>query len=119
RVARAVTRQLREETFVEALVATGCKTPRILALHVLPNIASPIIVQVAIAFGTAVLAEASLSFIGLGAQPPMASWGEMLGTAAQTLYDASFLIYPPGVMLLLTVLAFQTFGDSLEHAMGS
>jgi peptide/nickel transport system permease protein len=119
RVVRAVTADVRGETYIEASRALGATTPRILATNVLPNTLGPLVVSLAIGLGTAVVAEASLSFIGLGIQPPTASWGNMLQTASANITQAPHLVYPPGIMVGLTVLAYQLLGDGLRSAFGT
>jgi peptide/nickel transport system permease protein len=119
RVARASTQAVREETYIEASRALGCTTRRIVARHVLPNMLAPVMVQVAILLGLAITIEASLSFIGLGAQPPTATWGSMLSTANSFMADAPHLVYVPGAMIAITVLAFSLLGDGLAKAFGT
>lgn len=119
RVARAPTINVRRETFIEASEAIGCTAPRILWRHVFPNVLSPILVQISVVAGIAVTAEASLSFIGLGVTPPTASWGSMLNSAYRTISEAPHMLYPPGVMIALTVLAFAAMGDGLRKALGT
>lgn len=118
RVVRGATLAVAEETFVRSATAIGSSTRRTLWVHVLPNIAAPLLVQVTILMGVALLAEASLSFIGLGVQPPDASWGSMLKAAYTNQYDAPYSVMPPGVAMLLTVLAFNTIGDAIRDAVG-
>ncbi|BCB90991.1 ABC transporter permease [Phytohabitans suffuscus] len=117
RVVRGATLSVAEETFVESATAIGCSTRRTLWVHILPNIAAPLLVQVTILMGVALLAEASLSFIGLGVQPPEASWGSMLGAAYRNQYDAPYAVVPPGIALVLTVLTFNTLGDALRDVL--
>ncbi|MDQ7910147.1 ABC transporter permease [Phytohabitans sp. ZYX-F-186] len=117
RVVRGATLAVAEETFIESAAAIGCSTRRTLWVHVLPNIAAPLLVQVTILMGVALLAEASLSFIGLGVQPPDASWGSMLGAAYRSQYDAPYAVVPPGIALVLTVLTFNTLGDALRDVL--
>ncbi|WP_062351806.1 ABC transporter permease [Herbidospora yilanensis] len=118
RVVRGATLAVAEETFVDSAVAIGSPTRRTLWVHILPNIAAPLLVQVTILMGVALLAEASLSFIGLGVQPPEASWGSMLKAAYTNQFDAPFSVVPPGVAMVLTVLAFNTIGDAIRDAVG-
>ncbi len=87
--------------------------------HLLPNTLSPLLVQVALTLGAAVTAEASLSFLGLGVQPPTASWGSMLSDGATNAQEAPFLVYPPGLVIAATVLAFLLVGDGLRRAIGT
>lgn len=119
RVARAATKDVRNETYILAARATGCRTRRTVFKHVLPNALAPILVEVAIMLGSAIIAEASLSFLGLGVRPPTASWGSMLTNATSTASEAPFLVYPPGIVIALTVLAFLLVGDGLRHALGA
>jgi peptide/nickel transport system permease protein len=107
-----------EETFVDSAVAIGSSTRRTLWVHILPNIAAPLLVQVTILMGVALLVEASLSFIGLGVQPPDASWGSMLKAAYTNQFHSPFSVVPSGVAMVLTVLAFNTIGDSIRDAVG-
>lgn len=83
---------------------------------VVPNVLGPLYIQMALGLGTFVTAEASLSFIGLGIPPPTASWGGMLRTASSSMAQAPFLVYPPGILIALTVLAFLLVGDGLRSA---
>ncbi|MGF0316445.1 ABC transporter permease [Nocardia fluminea] len=117
RVARASTMDVRGETYIEAAVALGCTASRTIIRHILPNVLPPIILVISVSLGTAVAAEASLSFLGLGAKAPAASWGSMLSTAASNMQLAPHLVWPPGVMIFLTVLAFTYLGDGVRRAL--
>ncbi|MFD6856199.1 ABC transporter permease [Rhodococcus sp. NPDC060090] len=117
RVARASTMDVRGDTYIEASVALGCSTFRTISRHILPNVMPPIVLVISVSLGTAVAAEASLSFLGLGAAPPAASWGAMLSTAASNMQLAPYLVWPPGVMIFLTVLAFTYLGDGVRRAL--
>lgn len=119
RVSRAAAQEVQAETFIEASYGIGCTTRRVLWRHVLPNIMSPLVVQVSILLGAAVAAEASLSFLGLGVRPPTASWGSMLSSGAQYVNRAQYLVYPPGICIALTVLAFALIGDGIRQALGT
>jgi peptide/nickel transport system permease protein len=119
RVARAQTQVVAGETFVEAARSIGFRQRTILWRHVLPNILSPVLVQVSLALGAAVTAEASLSYIGLGVQPPTASWGSMLREASPSMSQAPALVIAPGVVIALTVLAFALAGDGLRDALSA
>jgi len=119
RITRATTQEVREETFIEASRALGCRPRRILWKHIFPNTVSPVVVQSSLTLGTAILAEASLSFLGLGVRPPTASWGSMIFTASSVFYTDSFLVVAPGVAIMLTVLAFSIVGDAARDAMGA
>lgn len=116
RVVRAATLDLRRETFVEASRTIGCSRTRIVGRHILPNVVPVLVVQLSIMLGVAVTAEASLSFLGVGVQPPAASWGSMLNSAIANTFTAPFLIYPPGLAITLTVLALALVGDGLRKA---
>jgi peptide/nickel transport system permease protein len=118
RVARAAGMSVRNELYVEATRAMGCSTSRILFRHVLPNSASPLLVRVTFAFGAVVTAEASLSFLGVGARPPMSSWGTMVRDGFDNIYQVKWPLIAPGLMILLTILAFSTLGDGLRDALG-
>ena len=118
RMASAATQDVSGEAFLEASRAIGCSRTRILLWHVLPNILNSIIVQASLTVGSVILAEASLSFLGLGVQPPTPSWGGMLHDASGSLYEGSFLVLGPGLMIVLTVLACQFLADGLRDALG-
>jgi peptide/nickel transport system permease protein len=118
RVARGAAVSVAEETFIRSATAIGSSRRRILVVHVLPNIAAPVMVQVTILMGVALLVEASLSFLGLGVQPPDASWGSMLKAAYASQFKAPYAVVPPGVAMVLTVLAFNTIGDAIRDAFG-
>lgn len=118
RVVRASTLVVREQAYIAAAVATGGSSAWILRNHVLPNVASPLIVQLSLSMGFAILFEAALSFLGLGVQPPEASWGTMLGRSTQFMERAPFLVVFPGLAILLTVLAFNVLGDAVNDALG-
>jgi peptide/nickel transport system permease protein len=117
RIMRATASEVRHQTFIEAAAVIGCKRSRVLLHHVLPNSLSPLVVLLSVSFGTAVLAESGLSFLGLGARPPAASWGGMLAAASRRL-DLKYLLFAPGVALVLTVLACTVFADALNEALG-
>jgi peptide/nickel transport system permease protein len=119
RVSRATTRAVREETHIEASRALGYSTRRTILRHVLPNMIAPVLVQITILLGLAITIEASLSFLGLGVQPPTATWGSMLSDANAYMAEAPHLIYVPGAMIALTVLAFSLLGDGLARALGT
>lgn len=114
RVVRGAALATSRETFMESAESIGCRTRRIIWVHLLPNVAAPLLVQATILMGIALLAEASLSFIGLGVQPPDTSWGSMLADAYQNQYDAPFAAVAPGIALALTVLSFNVLGDTLR-----
>jgi peptide/nickel transport system permease protein len=114
RLVRAQVLAVREREFVEAARALGASNLRIFLLHILPNIVQPLIVQSAIGMAGAVLAEATLSFLGLGVPPPTASWGSMLDEARSHLFDAPHLVIFPALAVVLCVLCFNFLGDALR-----
>jgi peptide/nickel transport system permease protein len=116
RLARASSQSVSEELYVEACRAAGCSRWRILWRHLLPNASSPLLVEITFAAGAVITAEASLSFLGIGAQPPQVSWGLMLRDAFDEVYEASWLMIPPAIMIVLTILAFAIAGDGLRDA---
>ena len=115
RLMRAQVLKVREYDFVTAARALGAGDVRILLLHILPNAIQPLIVQASLGMAGAVLSEASLSFLGLGIQPPTASWGVMLNDARSFLRVAPHLLIVPGLAGMLTVLAFNFVGDGLRE----
>ncbi|MFO1168092.1 MAG: ABC transporter permease [Rhodoblastus sp.] len=117
RLARARTLVVRHELYVDAARCFGASTSHILWRHVLPNTVQPVIVQVTLLLAAALLAEASLSFLGLGVQPPNPSWGAMLARAYQAMDVAPEQMYPPGLAILFTALAFNALGESLRVAL--
>jgi peptide/nickel transport system permease protein len=117
RLVRAQLLAAREREFVEAARALGAGDLRIILRHILPNIIQPVIVQAAIGMAGAILAEATMSFLGLGVPPPTASWGSMLNDARSHLFDAPHLVLFPAVTLMLAVLAFNFIGDALRDVL--
>jgi len=115
RAARASTLSVMAQPYVEAATSTGAAVPRIVFRHILPNILAPLIVLATAGFGTAILAEASLSFLGVGTPPPQPSWGTMLsGSAQQYVRSAPYLAIFPGIAISLAVFGFNLLGDSLR-----
>jgi len=114
RLVRAQVLAAREREFVEAARAVGASDLRIFTRHILPNILQPLIVQAAIGMAGAVLAEATLSFLGLGVPPPAASWGAMLNDARPFLFEAPHLVIFPAIAVMLCVLSFNFLGDALR-----
>ncbi|HEU4981791.1 MAG TPA: ABC transporter permease [Acidobacteriaceae bacterium] len=114
RLVRGQVLAVREREFVEAARALGASDLRIFVRHILPNIVQPLIVQAAIGMAGAVLAEATLSFLGLGVPPPTASWGSMLNDARAHLFDAPHVVVPPAIAVMLCVLCFNFIGDALR-----
>lgn len=115
RLARARTLVVRQQLYVDAARCFGASHGHILWRHVLPNAIQPVLVQVTILLAGALLAEASLSFLGLGIQPPNPSWGAMLARAYQSMEIAPEQMYAPGIAILLTALAFNSVGESLRR----
>jgi peptide/nickel transport system permease protein len=114
RLVRAQVLAVREREYVEAARALGASDWRIVSRHILPNIIQPVIVQAAIGMAGAVLAEATMSFLGLGVPPPTASWGTMLNDARAHLFDAPHLVVFPALAVMLAVLSFNFIGDALR-----
>ena len=114
RLVRAQVMQVREREFVEAARALGASDLRILTRHILPNILQPLIVQAAVGMAGAVLAEATLSFLGLGIPAPAASWGTMLNDARSHLFDSPHMVFFPAVAVMFAVLSFNFIGDALR-----
>lgn len=117
RVVRGPVLALKEREFVEASRALGAPARRIVGRHILPNLASVLVVQTSIALSWAILTEASLSFLGLSAQPPTPSWGAMLNEGRQNLELAPHLAVFPGLAIMLAVLGFNLLGDGLRDAL--
>ena len=117
RVARGATIDAATNEYVEAARALGNPPWRVALRHVAPNIVPPVLVQATLAIATAIIAEASLSFLGLGQQPPAPSWGSMLNSAQRFLTQAPWLAVFPGAAIFLAVLAFNLVGDGLRDAL--
>ena len=117
RLVRAQVLAVKEKEFVEAARALGASDWRIVTSHILPNIIQPVIVQGAIGMAGAVLAEATMSFLGLGVPPPTASWGSMLNDGRAHLFDAPHLVLFPALAVMLAVLSFNFIGDALRDYM--
>jgi peptide/nickel transport system permease protein len=117
RLTRAQVLNVKVEDYIEAARAMGCSPLRIATSHILPNITPPLIVQSTLAIASAVIAEASLSFLGLGQQPPDPSWGSMLNTAKNFMEDAPWMAVWPGLAIFILVLAFNLLGDGLRDAL--
>jgi peptide/nickel transport system permease protein len=117
RLVRGQVLAIREREFVDAARSVGLSPSRLLLKHILPNAISVVIIQVTLDVGYAVLATSSLSFIGLGAQPPLPEWGTMMSTARNYFRDAWWYITFPGIALTLTVFAFNVLGDGLQDAL--
>lgn len=114
RLVRAQVLAAREREFVEAAKALGASDLRVIVRHILPNIIQPVIVQAAIGMAGAILAEATMSFLGLGVPPPTASWGAMLNDGRAHLFDAPYLVLFPAAAVMLAVLSFNFIGDAMR-----
>ena len=117
RLTRAQVMQIKVEDYVEAARAVGNPHWRIALRHILPNVMPPLIVQATLSIAAAVIAEASLSFLGLGQQPPAPSWGSMLNTAKNYMDNAPWMAVWPGMSIFLLVLSFNLLGDGLRDAL--
>ena len=116
RLVRAETLALRERTFVKAAQAQGATSGRIMRVHILPNLAASIIVATTLSAGNIILLESVLSFLGLGIQAPVTSWGNLLTNAQELVWDSPRLAFYPGALIFLTVIAFNFLGDGLRDA---
>ena len=117
RIVRGAVLAAKQNRYVEAAQALGCQQPRIVITHILPNVTAPILIIASIWLGNAILIEASLSFLGLGTQPPTPSWGLMLSSTGRAFMEqAPWLAIFPGLAISLAVLAFNLFGDTLRDA---
>lgn len=114
RVVRASTLVVRELLFVEAARAVGVSTARILWRHILPNLMSPILVQASFIFAYAILAEAALSFLGVGVPPEIPTWGTMVAGSQQYAHDALWIVLFPGLAIIVTALSLQLLGDGVR-----
>ena len=114
RVARAPVLSVKEREFVTAALSIGASTPRILLRHILPNVLTPIMVQATLSLSGAIIVEAALSFLGLGAQPPMPSLGSMLSEGRPFMELAPWVVLYPGLALALIVLGANLFGDAVR-----
>ena len=117
RLVRASTLSIKQRTFVIAAVAQGGGPLRIMRIHILPNLASPIIVATTMAAGNIILLESVLSFLGLGIQPPIPSWGKRLTNAQEMIWEAPYQAVYPGILIFTTVIAFNFLGDGLQDAL--
>lgn len=114
RVARSAVLSVRRRTYVLAAEALGAPPSHVLWRHVLPNVAGPILVATTLGIGNVILAESALSFLGLGVQPPVASWGNLLADAQSHLVQAPRLAVVPGLAIFVTVVAFNALGDGVQ-----
>ena len=116
RLVRGATLTIKEREFIMAAEGVGASNMHIMFSHILPNLLSPIIVAVTLSVGGVILLESVLSFLGLGIQPPMASWGNMLTNAQQLIWEAPMLAVYPGILIFITVISFNFLGDGLQDA---
>lgn len=117
RLARALVRQAKAEPYVESARSLGFSAPRILVFHILPNVLGPLLVSITLAIPQNILAEAALSFVGIGISPPFASWGSLAGEGWRAFRTYPHLIFFPGLALFLTAAAFTVLGDCLRTAL--
>jgi peptide/nickel transport system permease protein len=117
RLVRGTTLSVRARDYIRAAVAQGAGPLRIMLVHILPNVVSPIIVATTLSVGNVILTESVLSFLGLGIQPPLPSWGNMLTNAQELIWQAPALAVYPGLLIFATVIAFNFLGDGLQDAM--
>jgi peptide/nickel transport system permease protein len=117
RLVRGTVLAIKTEEYVEAAQALGCSQPRVALRHILPNTLPPLFVQVSITVAAAIIAEASLSFLGLGQQPPAPSWGSMLNAAQRYLSPAPWMALYPGLMIFAIVMALNVLGDGLRDVL--
>lgn len=116
RLVRGATLSVRTREYVMAAQGLGSSSGRIMVRHILPNVLSPVVVATTLSIGSIMLLEAVLSFLGLGVQPPIPSWGNMLTNAQELISTAPWLAIFPGLMIFLTVMAFNFLGDGLQDA---
>ncbi len=117
RLVRGATLSLREREFVRAAQALGAGPARVMFVHILPNVTGPIVVATTLSVGGIILTESVLSFLGLGIQPPMASWGNMLTNAQELIWSAPMLAVWPGLTIFVTVICCNLLGDGLQDAL--
>ncbi|MGI6404003.1 MAG: ABC transporter permease [Oscillospiraceae bacterium] len=117
RVARASVMTVRDQEYIEAAHAVGAGRGRIMFMHILPNSLAPIMVQMTMRVGSAIITASSLSFIGLGVPPPAPEWGSMLAEGRSFIRDYSYMTMFPGIAIVITVLAINLIGDGLRDAM--
>jgi peptide/nickel transport system permease protein len=115
RLVRSATLATRHRDFVRAARSLGARMPHILAWHIMPNVLGPLIVATALSVGDVILLESVLSFLGLGIQPPLASWGTMLSNAQEMVANSPMLAIYPGAMIFITVIACNLLGDALQR----
>ncbi len=114
RIAHAATRQVRETEYIEASRAMGANRIRIMSRHILPNIMAPVIVRATLDIAIAILAESSLSFLGMGITPPTPTWGGIIAVGREHLRRASWIASAPGIAIFITVLSMNILGDGVR-----
>jgi peptide/nickel transport system permease protein len=119
RLVRGEILALRETEFIHAARALGCKPSRVMFLHLLPNLLPPLLIQATFGLAAAIIAEGSLSFLGLGVEPPTPSWGSMLNEGRQFILVAPHLTTYPGLAIMVTVFGLNILGDELQHRLES
>jgi len=117
RLVRGAVLSLREQDFVVSAQALGSSEFRVMFRHLLPNVTAPLVINATLEVGSAILQESILSFLGFGIQEPVPSWGNMLSHSQDYLFNAAFLVFPPGFMVFLTILSFNYLGDGLRDAL--
>ncbi len=118
RLVRAEVLSVKERPYIEAARAIGASGPRIMLRHILPNVTAPVIVAGTLGMAGAILTESALSFLGLGVQPPLSSWGNMLQDSQAYLRDAPWMSLIPGLLILITVLCIYLVGEGLREELG-
>ena len=116
RLVRGAALSLRKREFVLAAISQGASSLRVMTVHILPNLISPIIVATTLSVGNVILLESVLSFLGLGIQPPIPSWGNLLTNAQELIWNAPALAFYPGMLIFITVIAFNFLGDGIQDA---
>jgi peptide/nickel transport system permease protein len=117
RVVRSMVLSLRERDYVDAARMIGVSNSRIMFRHILPNSLTPIIVQMTLGVGSGIIFAAALGFLGLGVQPPTPEWGAMIADGVQFLNQSPYLVFYPGIAVMITVLGFNLLGDGLRDAL--
>jgi peptide/nickel transport system permease protein len=116
RLSRASTLAARAELYVDSAIVSGLTRRRVIVRHILPNVMGPVIIRASTTFGTVLLVETGLSFLGLGVRPPTPSWGGMIAAAGNNIYTQTWYLIPSGGIVTLTILAFNLLGDSIHDA---
>jgi oligopeptide transport system permease protein len=117
RIVRGQVASLRKQEFIEAAVALGLRRRRIILRHMIPNVLGPVLVYTTLTIPSVMLLEAFLSFLGLGVQPPMSSWGLLLKEGAEMMEEAPWLLVYPGILFSLTLFSLNFLGDGLRDAL--